>query len=351
MTSTVLHVIECYGGGVANAVDQYVRSTPELSHHLMRRFRDDFSEDGQSELFDSVTELPVGAAAARRAVVARVRELDPDVVHAHSSFAGFFVRTALLRGGDSPGRRPRITYTAHGFAFERRDVSALVRFGYLAIERLLAINTDAFAPCSERELALARQVAPRRPLALLPNAVDLEGLQPRAPRTNSVVGVGRLGASKGPAFFADVVEELRRTHGPVEATWVGGGPEHYERMLRRAGVEVTGWLPRRRACARLGEATVYVNTSAWESGPLALLEAAALGVPIAARALPTFAHCPSEYVGDTAVELAAAVSGLLSSAVRREANVMAWRDCFAANSVESQREALLRVYGVPAAVC
>ena len=34
----VLHVVESYGAGTVSAMVQYVRATPELEHHLVRRF-------------------------------------------------------------------------------------------------------------------------------------------------------------------------------------------------------------------------------------------------------------------------------------------------------------------------
>ena len=338
----VLHVVECYGGGVASALDQYVRATPGLEHHLLRRLRDDFAEDGQHDRFATVAELPRGPLTARRAVRAHVRALAPEVVHAHSSFAGLFVRTTLLR------RRPRVVYTAHGYGFERQDVGPLVRRGFELAERLLALTTDAYAACSAREVDLTRRVAPRRPVVLLPNAADLV-VEPRRrpdPSVPCLVGMGRLGASKDPALFAAVVEEVRRLSGPVDAVWVGDGPEEWVAPLRAAAVEVTGWLPRREGLAVLAGATAYVSTSAWESGPMALLEAEAHGVPILARRLPAFAHCPGDYLADSALELAEKVAKVLGSADEQARNRAAWGATFAGHDAAGQRAALHAAYAL-----
>jgi len=345
--ATVLHVVECYGGGVASALDQYVRATPGLEHHLLRRLRDDFAEDGQSLAFASVTELPRSPVAARRAVRDRVRALRPDVVHAHSSFAGLYVRTALRRG------TPRIVYTAHGFGFERRDVTPAHRAAFRLAERLLGLNTDHLAPCSERELELARSVAPRRPHTLLVNAVDApapgvrsDGVPAAPGDVPTVVGMGRLGPSKGPEFFAAVVTELRSLMGEVQATWIGDGPDEHVEPLAAAGVRLTGWVPRSEGFRVLAGATAYVNTSAWESGPMALLEAQAHGVPSLARRLPTFARCPGDYLADTPVDLAERVAKVLASADEQDRNRAAWCDCFAGHTPAGQRAALHEAYGL-----
>ncbi len=344
--ATVLHVVECYGGGVASALDQYVRATPHLEHHLLRALREDFAEDGQSAAFASVAELPRRHPAARRAVRDRVASLGPDVVHAHSSFAGLYVRTALRaarRGGPA-----RLVYTAHGYGFERQDVSAPHRAAFRLAERALGLNTDVYAACSGREVDLSARVAPRRHHVLLPNVADLVVDAAPAPRDGvpHLVGMGRLGASKDPAFFATVVTELRRLVGAVDATWVGDGPAEWVAPLRAAEVAVTGWLPRSEGLAVLASATAYVNTSAWESGPMALLEAQAQGVPILARPLPALRHCPAEYLADTPVDLALRVAKVVGDADERAGNLAAWARCFAAHTPAGQRAALDAAYGL-----
>lgn len=341
--TTVLHVIESYGAGTASAGAQYVRATPELTHHLVRRFRpdDDHAEDGESRLFASVAEMSPGVGRAVRSVRRRVLELQPDVVHAHSSFGGAFTRLAVARRGR------RVVYTPHCFSMERADLGPAARRGYGLAERLLGLNTDVFAGCSEREVELARALAPRRRHVWVPNlsdvtAADVAHLDVPA---YDLVAAGRLTAQRDPEWFRAVVERVRAQRGPVSAAWVGGGdPDQVER-LRRADITVTGWLPRSEALATMARSAVYVHTAVWDGAPMTVLEAQRLGRPIAARRSPALTTAPAPYVGGDAAQLADVVLAALASPEVARANADAWGEHFAGHTVERQRAALLEAYG------
>ena len=340
---TVLHVIESYGAGTASAAAQYVRATPELTHHLVRRFRpdDDHAEEGESDLFASVAEMSPGTGRAVRSVRRRVLELRPDVVHAHSSFGGAFARLAVSRRGR------RIVYTPHCFSMERADLSPAARRGYGLAERLLGLNTDVFAGCSEREVDLARVIAPARRHVWVPNLSDVTPADVAhldVPRFD-LVAAGRVTAQRDPEWFRAVVERVRELHGPVTAAWVGGGDADRIERLRSADITVTGWLPRSAALATMARSTVYVHTAVWDGAPMTVLEAQRLGRPIAARRSPALDAAPASYVGNDAAHLAAIVLEALERPEAAQANAAAWAAHFAGHTIERQRAALLEAYG------
>jgi glycosyltransferase involved in cell wall biosynthesis len=341
--TTVLHVIESYGAGTASAAAQYVRATPELTHHLVRRFRpdDDHAEDGESSLFASVADIEPGVGRAVRSVRRRVLELQPDVIHAHSSFGGAFARLAVSRRGR------RIVYTPHCFSMERADLGPAERHGYGLAERLLGLNTDVFAGCSEREVELARSLAPRRRHVWVPNLSDVTAADVAhldVP-TYDLVAAGRLTAQRDPEWFRAVVERVRAQRGPVSAAWVGGGDADRVERLRRADIAVTGWLPRSAALATMAGSSVYVHTAVWDGAPMTVLEAQRLGRPIAARRSPALASAPASYVGSSVAQLADVVVAALASPEVARANADAWSAHFAGHTVERQRAALLEAYG------
>lgn len=335
----VLHVVESWGAGVRAAVIRYATATPEYEHHVLRGTgRSEFASDGE-QVFASVLDLPSGALAARRAIGGAARGLRPDIVHAHSSYAGLFVRTALR---STPARR--IIYSPHCFAFERLDLPPAVRAAVRGVELMLAGNTDTIAAVSRAELATASRLGASA--VYVPN-VPSTGSPAAVTSTEGVVAVGRIGAQKGPGFFRDLVELLQKRRPAVTATWVGDGDDRDARAdLERSGIRVTGWLSSGAAHFTVAGAAAYVHTAEWEGFPIAILEAVELGVPVVAREVPTLAGAIATPGLTTAAQVAAAVDELLTGGpAAREQNLSAWRELLAGNTAADQAAALRSLYG------
>lgn len=345
MTSVrVLHVVESFGGGVASAVHQYAAATPEVEHHLLRAMRPDFVDDGEGRLFRSIHQLsrsPIRAVVDLRAAV---REVVPDVIHAHSSLAGLVVRT-----GARNRRKARILYTPHGYSFERQDVGPLLRTSFRTAEWILSWNTDLVVACAQRERRLAA-FGGRRDAIWVPNVapsdVSKSGPAPLCTASAGIVGVGRLSAAKDPGFFASVAEEVHDSSRDVPARWVGDGDGHHRERLLDAGVSVTGWRPRREALNHVRASGVYVHSSAWDAAPLSLLEAISMGVPSIARRVPSLADLPAEVSAESPAEVAHKARDLLQASDVRDRNLQIWRTHFRENTLEVQRERLFYVYGL-----
>ncbi|MCU1473167.1 MAG: gtf1 [Amnibacterium sp.] len=339
----MLHVIESFGGGSANAMQEFVDAVPECSHHLLRAHREgEFHDEELSDRFASVASLPDGTAARIRAVRRRIADLRPDVVHAHSSLAGLYVRLAIRATA-----RTRIVYSPHCFAFVRRDLPPLTRIAIAATEYALAANTTAIAACSRSERTLASRMPGGRRARFVPNTPRAVAPAGAPAHAAAVVSTGRLGPQKDPAAFADVVTAVRAAGPDVTAEWIGDGDPALRGLLERRGVSVSGWIPTTDVAERLAAASVYVHTAAWEGFPLAVLEAVAAGVPVVARGIPAFQGMPGEWLFDEP----GAAADLIRAALQRPAeNVGAWRKALAGDTAEAQRAALLRLYRVrPAA--
>ncbi|MBM9459510.1 glycosyltransferase [Nocardioides sp. zg-536] len=277
----VLHVTESLGG-VMSSVLAMAEATPGIDHHLaVWPLRSHFStgDDWRSEIA-SLTRLPRNPVSASVALRRRVRELFPDVVHTHSSYAGLLVRGTGLSG-------PRVAYSPHCFGFERRDAGGLMTALVTATERRLVRHTDLVVAVSPHEVELATRLG-HQSVAYVPNR-PLVAAQPMAAhrtRPWHVVTVGRVTAQKDWRYFLHVKRYAEEVLG-IEAVWewLGAGDPDGEDALVEAGVRVSGWLPRADLLRRLGDAQVYLHTAAWEGAPISVLEAAAVGLPLVVRAI------------------------------------------------------------------
>jgi glycosyltransferase involved in cell wall biosynthesis len=165
--------------------------------------------------------------------------------------------------------------------------------GNLARKQAALADADAIVAVSH---AIARDLEARAPglsrarIEVIPNPVNVAALDEAARSTTPRVAgdyavfVGKLEINKGVQYLLPAVD---RAALPWPLVVVGDGAEraHLESQARQMGRDVrfTGWLARDEALACLAHASMLVFPSHGpESLSRVLLEAAALGVPIAA---------------------------------------------------------------------
>lgn len=235
------------------------------------------------ELFDERVKLhhvqmsgskPWLAVLRLRAVL---KAIEPNVVHLHSSYAGFLGRV----GSFLAFRGVRFLYSPHCISFMRRDISRLKRWVFIALEKFGALKSCVYLVCSESE-RIAVQKSLGKPTVLLENAVsdrNVPAAYTGAELRNytSVVCVGGIRRQKNPTLFAQIA--MRMNTAQFRFTWIGDGDESDKALLHDAGVSVTGWLSTDQTMRMVSEADVYLSTSAWEGMPVSVIEAMLLGKP------------------------------------------------------------------------
>ena len=215
---------------------------------------------------DTVVPVPRGRSALARAA----REV--DIVHAHGLKAGWLAST--LR------KRPPLVVTVHNLVL---DEVAGRRAGVLrALEGALPRRVDAVIAVSQ---AIGDRFGRTRDVHVIPPAgpTPIVGRDRAAVRRELgiddderlVVAVARLHPQKDlPTLFA-AVDGLPKTRVVV----FGEGPDEDElRRVAPANVVLAGARPS--VADEIAAADVFVVPSRWESGPLVLLEAMALGRPV-----------------------------------------------------------------------
>ncbi|TAM70040.1 MAG: glycosyltransferase [Microbacteriaceae bacterium] len=273
----ILHVTECVGGGVCRAIDAVVAGSPQHEHMLLSV--DPASQVDGGRAFSQVWRFPHGHLARLRFLNRVASELRPEVVHAHSSWAGLYSRVVGL---------PCSTiYEPHAYAFE--SASKLKRGLFYLAERILATRADAVVALSPREAGLARKLNPRAKIVLVPNVATIEPPPgPAVSRLRTVVMVGRLTPQKDPGYFSKLSRLVHERDDSIAFRWIGGGDPSLTTGLEGADVTVTGWLDDDQLRQELSTAGLYVHTALYEGFPLSVLDAASCGVPIIARAIPAF---------------------------------------------------------------
>ena len=220
-----------------------------------------------------------------------------DIVHTHSSKAGFLGRLAARLAGV-----PKVIHTGHVFAFQWSR--GLVARFYLRLERVAARWADQLVAVSERQrdLLLRHHIAPAAKVVTIPNGVDLSRhpspisrrearerlhLAPDVP----VVGmVARLVPQKGCGHFLRAARRVLDEMPDVRFLLVGEG--ELEDQIRQRLTDLSmedrfSLLGLRADTAEILRALdVFVLSSLWEGLPYVILEAMAAELPVVASRLP-----------------------------------------------------------------
>jgi len=265
----------------------------------------------------------------------RLRALKPEIVHTHSSKAGFLGRLAARAAGV-----PRIIHTPHVFAYQWSH--GVKRSFYLALERYAAGKGSRIVCVGQeqREEALAERVAPPPQLVHIPNGVALpEPLSMEArlalrarlelpPQALAVVMVARLALQKGVEHFLNAAREILAKRTDAYFVLIGGGPLEAQVRARAAALGLD--RVRMRILGHVeGAENLYpafdlvALSSLYEGLPFVLLEAMAWGVPVVATdVLGSREAVRSERTGllarpGDAADLAACMERLLADAPLR----------------------------------
>lgn len=234
--------------------------------------------DDQVRTFHRPKRSVASLVALAEALMAECATFKPDVIHAHSTFAGLVVRTTFA----AVPRRPHIVYCPHGWAFDmsgpgwRND-------GFAALERRMARRCDRIVAISRFEAAQAHAVgiAPRRVKLVMSGVPEAPGPAAAWPDARrKVLFVGRLDEQKGVDVLFSAIKNLGdsvavRVAGVAVADEPGGASPP-------ANVEMLGWLDAAGVAAQVRAADLVVIPSRWEGFGLVALEAMRAGKAVVA---------------------------------------------------------------------
>lgn len=271
--------------------------------------------------------------------IRRILKRGYDIVHTHSSKAGFLGRLAATTVGT-----PFVVHTPHVFPFQMITGFALKRL-YTALERLAARWTDILICVSpeEKQAAQALGLLDESRLRLIENGVTVPPAE-AAPSAGSddarkrfgiaagvrVIGtVGRCTRQKGHEYLIRAAAAVTAQRDDTLFVILGDGKSRAseEARVKRLGLadRIRFLDPRDDPGPFFNAIDIFVMPSLWEGLPYALLEAMGHGIAVVATRVGGMEQAIANGVsgllvppGDTSA-LAGAIVGLLDDPERRAA--------------------------------
>lgn len=303
----VLYVVEATTAGVRRHVYTLARDVDRrrfaISVACPLQREQSFGDNGFVDDLDAI-DIPILPVRMNRSVrphidaaalirLARIiRDGQFDVVHAHSSKAGFLARVAARLAGNVP-----TIYTPHGLLFlgirpgpGRWFFEELERFAGRLSTRVIAVSQ------SERDVMLRSRIAPPDRIVLIENGVDLTMPINPAKRAHlrsdlgqpgpaPLIGtVARLSSVKNPMLFLDAAAQVLRVMPEARFVWCGSGPLESDARQHAAALGISHacrFLGHREEARKLMTALdLFWLPSTYEGLPYVLMEAMAEGVPV-----------------------------------------------------------------------
>lgn len=223
---------------------------------------------------------PVKDWRALLAIARLIRSEVPDVVHAHTSKAGWLARFAAKLAAT-----PAV-FTAHTWSFAD-GIPRLQRWLSIPLERLASLASSKIITVSQANsvLALKKSVANERALIRIWNGVpDLPGRASPGSRPQiTLITAARFAPQKDHLLL---LEALREVEGDWRLLLVGNGPLRPQVEQAALDYGLSGRVEflgeREDINSLLTSSDLFILPSKWEGLPLSILEAMRAGLPVIA---------------------------------------------------------------------
>lgn len=288
----VVHVVEALAGGVytyfkdlshfmgqdsvTKNVKTYIIFSDKRKEIKSENISKDFSENVTLIPLDMERELsPIKDLKSAFKLRKLFTEINPDVIHLHSSKAGVIGRWANF----ITFKKTKVFYTPHGYAFLRQDISKSKRKLYRLIEKYTQFFFGGITiACGDTEYEIAKSLGKAK---LVRNGIDFQKVSANynSQKTNKLTFgiVGRITAQKNPKLFNEIALQFPQ----YNFIWIGDGELNNE--ITAKNIQITGWFYSTSEVYQwINQMDVFLQTSLWEGLPLAVLEAMALKKPIVA---------------------------------------------------------------------
>ncbi len=281
----ITHFCGALKGGPLSAVAEWTRQQVAAGHCVSLIFSPvrDPVESFRNELPPQVALYPVAVGRAinpledlraLQTLTSMLRQINPDILHLHSSKAGALGRVAA-RLLSIPS-----VYSTHGMSYLRTDVGWPTRLLFFLLEWLLGPLGSVTVACSPSELKSMHAIPGRK--ITIPNGIALDSLPAAVPGAAvdsiKIALCGRITAQKNPHLAQAIAAQS-----PSAWRWCWLGDGEMRAVVEAGGrIKIAGWRPRNETLTQLGASDIMLHTSSWEGMPIAMLEAMAMGLPVVA---------------------------------------------------------------------
>lgn len=281
----ILHIAEAFGSGVLNYIKNLSKwQCNDYEVYVAYGIRPETPADFQQQ-FDARVHFirvpgftreiePAQDIKAFFALKKIVRDIQPDLIHLHSTKAGVLGRWAIN------SNRYAMYYSPHAYSFLMADCSEGKRRLYRLVERLSDRKNCLTIADIDSEYETSKLVT--KHAVCIPNGIDpaeMDALLQKAKEKCTqntgftVCMLGKIVPQKDPALFNAIAAALPE----INFVWIGDGP--LRDVLTSKNITVTGWQDRVSALAKVMAADVFLFPTVYESLSIALMEVMYVGRP------------------------------------------------------------------------
>jgi len=279
----IIHVVESFAGGVYDFISDLVLGMPKDEHTIIYAKREHTPKNFKKKFPKNVTFIqwsqatreinPIQDFKAYIELIGYLKKLQTDVIHLHSSKAGFLGRMAAKKMKISN----KVIYTPHGVSFLRKDVSALKHRLFVWLEKTGSWFGGTTVACSKSEMEQFHRY--NIPAQHINNGITCKIHYNSNKNNKLTIGtIGRITYPKNPHLFNEIAKYFLNNKS-IEFIWIGGGGE-LENQLTSSNITKTGWLSREEVNTELSKIDIYLSTSLWEGLPLSVLQAMCFEKPL-----------------------------------------------------------------------
>ena len=282
----IVHVVECFAGGVFSFLSNLTNALDKEEYIVIYGTNRDNTPNDFREKFPPNTKFIPWRNASRSlnplkdlkalwelyTILKKINDM--DIIHLHSSKAGFLGRIVSFLLGKSK----KTIYTPHAISFLRLDVSSKKRKIFIWMEKFASFFGGKIVACSQSEKEVIEEQGIKN-VTFINNGIKPLQIEKKENINDkiTIISVGRLSIQKNPILFNDIASEfIDNTN--VQFIWCGDGELKSE--LTSPNIKCTGWIEKKELENYLANADIYLSTSLWEGLPLSVLDAMALVLPV-----------------------------------------------------------------------